>query len=123
MPFELSPALDGVWTDIDGQVRSILTDYLRREFHCISPDTMRFKAGEIAGWRTSGISCTRPYASRTPVALSLTLAWDPTADGGNGAALLTVDPGVDHAGEQIAMLLERLQRLRADMVVRLLGKA
>lgn len=123
MPFELSSRLDGVWTDIDGQVRSILNDHLRSEFHCISPDTMRFRTGEISGWRASGTSCTRPYATRTPVALSLTLVWDTTAAGGSGAPLLTLDPGANQTGEQVTMLLERLKRLRTDMVVRLLNPA
>jgi hypothetical protein len=124
MPFELSPPLDGVWTDIDGQVRGILADHLRSEFHCVSPDTMRFKSGEIGGWRATGTSRIRPYAvRRTPIALSLTLVWDATAAGGRGAPLLTVDPGVDHTGDQVTKLLERLQLLRADIVVRLLGQA
>lgn len=106
-----------------GQVRSILSDHLRREFHCISPDAMRFRAGEIGGWRASGTSYIRRSSTRDSIAVSLILAWDSTAAGGNGAPILTVDPGVGQTSQQVNVLLERLQRLRADIVVRLQGPA
>jgi hypothetical protein len=123
MPLKMPPQLLEVWTDIDSQVRSILNVHLRREFQCASPDTMRFWTGSIGGWRASGRSSVRPYAFRHLVVLSLTLVWDTTAGGGNGAPILTVDTGVGHTGEQVTRLLEHLQRLRADIVVRLLDHA
>lgn len=120
MPSETPPQLFRVWTDIDTQVRSLLGMHLRREFQCISPDTMRYWTGSTGGWRASGTSCIRPHASRHPITLTLTLVWEATAGEEKGAPVLTVDPGAGHTGEQVTVLLEHLQQLREDMVVRLL---